>query len=40
VALGVAAQFELTMRQADVIGVWERVGQTEARLSKSVRKFQ
>jgi len=30
VALGVAAQFELTMRQADVIGVWERVGQTEA----------
>jgi hypothetical protein len=30
VALGVAAQFELTMRQADVIGVWERIGRTEA----------
>src|SRR5215469_6533042 len=30
VALGVAALFELTMRQADVIGVWERVGHTEA----------
>lgn len=30
VALGVAAQFELTVRQADVIGVWERIGQTEA----------
>jgi hypothetical protein len=29
VALGVAAQLELTMRQADVIGVWERIGQTE-----------
>lgn len=29
VALGVAAQFELTMRQVDVIGVWERFGQTE-----------
>jgi hypothetical protein len=30
VALGVAAQFELTMRQADVIGVWEKLGQAEA----------
>jgi integrase len=29
VALGVAAQFELTMRQADVIGVWETPGQGE-----------
>jgi hypothetical protein len=29
VALGVAAQFELTMRQADVIGVWERLGSAE-----------
>jgi hypothetical protein len=30
VALGVPAQFELTMRQADVIGVWEKLGQAEA----------
>jgi hypothetical protein len=29
VALGVAVQFELTMRQADVIGVWERLGSAE-----------
>jgi hypothetical protein len=29
IALGVAAQFELTMRQADVIGVWEKLGQAE-----------
>ena len=29
VALGVAAQFELAMRQADVIEVWEKLGQTE-----------
>jgi hypothetical protein len=29
VALGEAAQLELTMRQADVIDVWKRIGQTE-----------
>jgi hypothetical protein len=29
VALGVGAQFELTMRQADLIGVWEKPGQGE-----------
>jgi hypothetical protein len=29
VALGVAAQFELTLRQADVIGVWEKLGEAE-----------
>ena len=29
VALGVAAQFELTIRQVDVIGVWEKLDQAE-----------
>jgi hypothetical protein len=29
VTLGVAAQFELTMRQVNVIGVWERLEQAE-----------
>jgi hypothetical protein len=29
VALGVAAQFELTMRQVDVIGIWEKLDQGE-----------
>jgi hypothetical protein len=28
VALGVAAQFELTTRQVDVIGYWERIDRT------------
>ena len=30
VALGVAAQFELTLRQVDVIGTWEKLDQAEA----------
>ena len=29
VALGVAAQFELTLRQVDVIGYWEKVDRAE-----------
>jgi hypothetical protein len=29
VALGVAAQFELTIRQVDVIGAWEKLDQAE-----------
>jgi len=30
VALGIAAQFELTLRQIDVVGTWEKLDQAEA----------